>query len=269
VMVEAGANQLPEETVLDCIFRGHEEIQKLIAAQREIATEKGVVKPEWQSPEPFSQATLDATSTAIGEALRSALHTKGKFERATAVSEVTKPYIETLPADIQAGIAEQGLRNSHLAAIAPTGTISLLANNVSSGIEPVFDFQHRRQIRGSEGTAAWHELTDYALAQWRARFSDRVLPGCFVDAHRLLPGDHLAMKAALQPFVDNAISKTINIPGDYDFDAYRSVYEQAFRLGLKGCTTFRPNPVTGSVLEIGAGAEIPDSHCCNLDRADD
>jgi ribonucleoside-diphosphate reductase alpha chain len=91
----------------------------------------------------------------------------------------------------------------------------------------------------------------------------------FVDAHQLAPEQHLAMQAAMQPFVDNAISKTINIPVDYDFAAFRSIYEQAYRLGLKGCTTFRPNEVTGAVLE----AHMPDtgtaSHCCGLDREND
>ena len=99
VMVEAGANQLPEETVLDCIYRGHEEIQKLIAAQRELAVQKGVVKPEWESPEPYPQEVLEATKAALADGLRTALHTKGKFERSAAVAEVTKPYFESLAED--------------------------------------------------------------------------------------------------------------------------------------------------------------------------
>ncbi|MGB5670522.1 MAG: hypothetical protein WBM71_08200 [Sedimenticolaceae bacterium] len=98
-------------------------------------------------------------------------------------------------------------------------------------------------------------------------YGEQALPDCFVDAHQISPQDHLAMQAELQPFVDNAISKTINIPEDYDFAAFRSIYDQAERLGLKGCTTFRPNPVTGSVLIAGESATA--SHCCGLDRESD
>jgi len=181
-----------------------------------------------------------------------------------------RPFIQRLPEDIRDGIAGAGLRNSHLTAIAPTGTISLLANNVSSGIEPVFDFDYRRRVRGPDGIYAWYDLRDYALAQWRRTFGERPAPECFVDAHGLSPRDHLGMQAALQPFVDNAISKTINVPGDYPFEAFRSLYEEAYRLGLKGCTTFRPNPVTGAVLERGEGSEQPAGpHCCGLDRESD
>ena len=185
------------------------------------------------------------------------------FDREACLAQ---PFIQRLPEDIRAGIANSGLRNSHLTAIAPTGTISLLANNVSSGIEPVFDFASRRRIRGADGTKVWYELTDYALRHWRTRFGDKPLPACFVDAHQLVPDDHLAMQAALQPFIDNAISKTINIPADYGFAAFRSVYEQAYRMGLKGCTTFRPNVVTGAVLEKGGANSDPGPHCCGLDR---
>ena len=194
---------------------------------------------------------------------------KGSFPFFEREAFLERPFIRDLPADIRDGIAGKGLRNSHLTAIAPTGTISLLANNVSSGIEPVFDFEHRRRIRGSQGTDAWYGLTDYALHHWRERFGDRSRPDCFVDARQLPPADHLAMQAAVQPFVDNAISKTINIPVDFDFAKYRSVYEQAYRLGLKGCTSYRPNPVTGAILTSGDGEPVPDSHCCSLDRADD
>ncbi len=193
---------------------------------------------------------------------------KGSFPFFDREAFCGRPFIQALPADIRSGIATAGLRNSHLTAIAPTGTISLLANNVSSGIEPVFDFEHRRRIRDRDD-AAWHELTDFALARWRAHSADRPPPEYFVDARHIAPDDHLAMQAAVQPYVDNAISKTINVDADIAFDAYRSVYEQAYRLGLKGCTTFRPNPVTGSVLESADRDIAAGSHCCDLDRADD
>jgi ribonucleoside-diphosphate reductase alpha chain len=194
---------------------------------------------------------------------------KGSFPFFDADDFLRRPFVRRLPDDIQQGIAAEGLRNSHLTAIAPTGTISLLANNVSSGIEPVFDFEYRRRVRGADGAMAWYELTDHALRVWRSLFGDRAVHEGFVDAHRLSPENHLAMQAALQPFVDNAISKTINIPADYDFAAFRSVYAQAYRQGLKGCTTFRPNPVTGAVLEtVDPDASVA-SHCCDVDRESD
>ena len=197
---------------------------------------------------------------------------KGSYPWLEHEACLQRPFIKRLPADIRTAIRGQGLRNSHLTAIAPTGTISLLANNVSSGIEPVFDFEHRRQVRDPDGSLVWYELRDYALHHWRELFADRPLPDCFVNAHQLQPRDHLAMQAALQPFVDNAISKTINVPQDHDFSAFRDIYGEAYRLGLKGCTTFRPNPVSGSVLRQPEGDSAQaDSgpHCCSIDREND
>ena len=176
-----------------------------------------------------------------------------------------------MPKDIYDAIASNGIRNSHLTAIAPTGTISLLANNISSGIEPVYDFSHSRRVLELDGTYATYELTDYAYYLWQGKNSARVrLPSQFVDAQELSPSTHLDMQAALQPYVDNAISKTINIPENYLFEDFRSLYELAFEKGLKGCTTFRPNAVTGAVLSTGEPMSKTDSqhtpHCCSIDR---
>ena len=197
---------------------------------------------------------------------------KGSFPFFDAAAYEQRPFIQRLPEDIRAGIRQKGLRNSHLTAIAPTGTISLLADNVSSGIEPVFAFEHRRRVRGSDGADAWYELRDYALRRWRRYLADKPLPDYFVAAHQLQPRDHLAMQAAVQPFVDNAISKTINVPQDFNFVAFRAIYNQAYQLGLKGCTTFRPNPVSGSILQQSDGeAALSASgpHCCSIDREND
>ena len=177
-------------------------------------------------------------------------------------------FVRRLPADIQDAVRRSGLRNSHLTAIAPTGTISLLANNVSSGLEPAFDCQYRRRVRQPDGSYADFDLVDYACACWRERYADRTVPAAFVDARSLSWSEHLRMQAAVQPYVDNAISKTINVPADLDFPAFKSVYERAHALGLKGCTTFRPNPVTGAVLatdEPAAGSH----HCCSIEREAD
>lgn len=194
---------------------------------------------------------------------------KGSFPFLDREAYLQRPFVQALPQDIRDGIDARGLRNSHLIAIAPTGTISLLANNISSGIEPVFDFAYRRKVRDRKGASKQYQLSDYALRHWRKLFGDRELHESFVDAHDLSPRDHLEMQAALQPHVDNAISKTINIPADYDFRTFRSVYEQAYRLGLKGCTSYRPNVVTGSVLEAGEDVQSLASSCCGLDRSDD
>jgi ribonucleoside-diphosphate reductase alpha chain len=177
------------------------------------------------------------------------------------------PFIQDLPADIRDGIARWGIRNSHLIAIAPTGTISLLADNVSSGIEPVFAFQHSRRLLEPDGSYQTFSLSDPAFRLWHDTHGSHALPPTFVQARELDPEAHLAMQAALQPYVDNAISKTINVPADLSFDEFRGVYDAADSRGLKGCTAFRPNPVTGTVLDAEDGSRS--SHCCHLERETD
>ncbi|SHF35223.1 ribonucleoside-diphosphate reductase class II [Microbulbifer donghaiensis] len=173
--------------------------------------------------------------------------------------------IRALPDALQRAIAERGIRNSHLIAIAPTGTISLLANCVSSGVEPVFDFRHRRRVLTATGAYREFEIVDPAYRLWCDSGGNcGALPPTFVAARSLSPRAHLLMEAALQPFVDNAISKTVNVPADYPFEKFESLYREAFELGLKGCTTFRPNPITQSVLT--SGAEQPAGHCCDIER---
>ena len=175
-------------------------------------------------------------------------------------------FIRQLPDDIRDGIGRYGIRNSHLLAIAPTGTISLLARNVSSGLEPMFAASYSRKVLGSDGTPIEFMLTDYALDQWR-QMTDATtgMPDGFVTASDLPVRAHLDMQAVLQPSVDNSISKTINVPENCSFDEFGRIYDLAYDLQLKGCTTFRPNPVTGMVLsEDNVGVEAP--HCCALER---
>ncbi len=191
---------------------------------------------------------------------------KGAFPALEAKAYLEAPMVAALPEALRHAIARHGIRNSHLNAIAPTGTISLLANNVSSGIEPVFDLHYRRRILERDGTTREYEVSDYAWRHFRARHPDAPLPDYFVTAMELEPSQHLAMQAALQPYVDNAISKTINVPADYPYPRFRDLYAEAYRLGLKGCTTYRPNPVTGAVLEAGGEGA---SHCCHIDREAD
>jgi len=179
------------------------------------------------------------------------------------------PFIRSLPQDIQQGISAYGTRNSHLIAIAPTGTISLLGGNVSSGLEPIFAASYNRKVLVEDGAAKDFMLTDYALRRWRESSSGgKGLPSGFATASELPVRTHVAMQAALQPFVDNSISKTINVPSNCHFSEFRQIYDIAYDQGLKGCTTFRPNPITGTVLsEEAAGVEAP--HCCVLEREAD
>ncbi len=193
---------------------------------------------------------------------------KGVFPYYQRTPYLASPFIQRLPGGLRDAIAQHGIRNSHLTAIAPAGTISLLADNVSSGVEPVFQFSYRRRVRNPGGAEVWHEVEDRAVALWRQR-GGGPRPASFVAAHSLRPEDHLAMQAAVQPYVDNAISKTVNVPADLGFADFAALYRQAHALGLKGCTTFRPNPVTGSILaaaEAGCAQPEEGSHCCGLDR---
>jgi ribonucleoside-diphosphate reductase alpha chain len=187
---------------------------------------------------------------------------KGAFPYFKRDDYLHAPFIRDLPDDIQRGIETYGIRNSHLMAIAPAGTISLLANNVSSGIEPVFAFSYQRRIQQKSGQYALYNLTDYAGRLWEIHHPDKTRPDYFVDHTELSPQDQLLMQAALQPYVDSAISKTINVPSDYPYERFESLYLQAHRLDLKGCTTFRPNPLSEVILSPLEGAG---QYCSSLE----
>ena len=174
---------------------------------------------------------------------------KGAFPLYDAERFLAAPHVQRLPEDVRSAIAQHGIRNGLLTSIAPTGTISLLAGNVSSGVEPVFDFRYERRVLERDGGSRTETVEDYAHALFREKFGPAApLPPAFVTAEELSPREHLEMQAALQRHVDSSISKTINCPADLSFEAFKDVYLQAYDLGLKGCTTYRPNAVTGSVL---------------------
>ncbi len=174
---------------------------------------------------------------------------KGAFPLYDADRFAESAAFKRLDAETRALIAEKGLRNGLLTSIAPTGTISLLAGNVSSGIEPAFDFTYRRRVLEADGSATTETLEDYAYSQFRREAgADAELPDYFVTAQSLSPADHLRMQAALQRHVDASISKTVNCPESLSFEAFKGLYRDAYELGLKGCTAYRPNAVTGSVL---------------------
>jgi ribonucleoside-diphosphate reductase alpha chain len=194
---------------------------------------------------------------------------KGSFPDFDRNKYLKGPFIRRLPENIRRGIADKGIRNSHLIAIAPTGTISLLAGNVSSGLEPIFAALYRRKILDENGEPQELFLADYAVELWRRKTATTEgIPPEFVTVEDLPVHAHLNMQAALQPFVDNSISKTINVPEDCPFSEFRQIYDLAFQMGLKGCTTFRPNPVTGVVLS-GAEDSAEAPHCCVMEREAD
>src|SRR6185437_10474152 len=175
---------------------------------------------------------------------------KGAFPLYDREKYLAGETISGLDAETRAQIAQKGMRNSHLTSVAPTGTISLFADNVSSGIEPVFSFRYTRNVLMPDGSRREEEVTDYAYRAFRRLKGETApLPEYFVDAQSLSPEDHVVMQAAVQRYVDSSISKTINMPADIPFDRFKDVYTQAYALGCKGCTTYRPNEVTGAVLE--------------------
>lgn len=162
-----------------------------------------------------------------------------------------RPNLSTLEPEVRALIAEHGLRNGCLTSIAPTGTTSLLAGNVSSGIEPVFAYSYARKIRRPDGTTREEKVEDYAMRVWRqVKGEASPPPELFVSAQTLSPSDHLTMQAAAQALIDSSISKTVNCPEDINFEDFADVYIEGYHLGCKGLTTYRPNAVTGSVLSV-------------------
>jgi ribonucleoside-diphosphate reductase alpha chain len=192
---------------------------------------------------------------------------KGPFPEFERDQFLAGPFIRALPEELRTAIAQSGIRNSHLMAIAPTGSISLLAGNVSSGIEPIFAPAYCRTVRTEDGGPVEFRLEDYALRRWReTRSGGTDLPDAFVAASGVSPAAQIDMQSALQTYVDNAISKTVSVPREIAFEEVRRIYELAYEKGLKGCTTFRPTPLRGAVLESG---EPSAPHCCQLERAAD
>ncbi|HKW52406.1 MAG TPA: adenosylcobalamin-dependent ribonucleoside-diphosphate reductase [Stellaceae bacterium] len=176
---------------------------------------------------------------------------KGAFPLFDKEQYLAGETIAALDADVRAQIAAHGIRNALLTSVAPTGTISLFADNVSSGLEPVFSFSYTRRVLLPDGSRKEEEVSDYAYRLFRRLKGEHTpLPAAFVDAQQLAPADHLVMQATVQKYVDSSISKTINIPVDFPFEQFKGVYLQAYELGCKGCTTYRPNEVTGAVLEV-------------------
>jgi ribonucleoside-diphosphate reductase alpha chain len=161
-------------------------------------------------------------------------------------------FASRLPAEVKAEIRKHGLRNSHLLSIAPTGTISLaFADNASNGIEPPFSWSYTRKKRMQDGTLKEYAVEDYAWRYYKHLGGDvNKLPEYFVTALEISANAHEEMVAAVAPYIDTSISKTVNVPGDYPYDDFQDLYMKAWKSGLKGLATYRPNSVLGSVLSV-------------------
>jgi ribonucleoside-diphosphate reductase alpha chain len=204
------------------------------------------------SPEAVTatEAWLDTIQRAAYLASADLAAEKGAFPLFQPASYLAGETVAGLAPEIREAIAAKGIRNALLTSVAPTGTISLFADNVSSGLEPVFSFRYTRNVLMPDGTRREEEVTDYAYRCYRRLKGEHApLPDYFVDAQTLSPEDHVVMQAAVQKYIDSSISKTINVPADIPFDRFKDVYARAYALGCKGCTTYRPNDITGSVLE--------------------
>jgi ribonucleoside-diphosphate reductase alpha chain len=185
---------------------------------------------------------------------------KGPFPLLDAEQYLAAPrFASRLPDEIQRQIRLHGIRNSHLLSIAPTGTISLaFAGNASGGIEPTFSWTYTRKKRMADGTRQEYQVEDYAFRLYKLMGGNPdALPESFVSALDMAALDHMRMIAAVQPYVDAAVSKTVNVPEDYPFDEFRRIYLEAWKAGLKGITTYRPNHVIGEVLSVTPKASLP------------
>ncbi|WP_338821046.1 adenosylcobalamin-dependent ribonucleoside-diphosphate reductase [Acidovorax temperans] len=185
---------------------------------------------------------------------------KGAFPKFNADGYLTPgTFASRLPAALQKSIRKHGIRNSHLLSIAPTGTVSLaFADNASNGIEPPFSWMYKRKKREADGSTSEYAVEDHAWRLYRDGGGDvNALPDYFVSALAMSAQDHIAMMEAVQPFVDTAISKTVNIPADYPYEDFKDLYLQAWRARLKGLATYRPNAILGSVLEVSTPAPAP------------
>ena len=192
---------------------------------------------------------------------------KGAFPLFDADKYLASGSLQHMDDDVKAAIRAHGIRNALLTSVAPTGTISLYAGNVSSGIEPVFAYAYTRKVLQKDGSRTEEEVVDYAVRLWREKRGDAPLPDYFVNAQTLPPLDHVRMQAAAQKWIDSSISKTINCPEDISFEDFKEVYMAAWDQGCKGCTTYRPNDVTGSVLTVSETSDAaPAEALGNVDR---
>jgi ribonucleoside-diphosphate reductase alpha chain len=217
----------------------------LMVGERYGSVQAAAVTEKWMGQ--IARAAYRASALLAAE--------KGTFPLYDSTAFLANATMQAMDEETRALVAEHGIRNALLTSVAPTGTISLYAGNVSSGIEPVFAYSYTRKVLQNDGSRSEEEVVDYAVDLWRQKFGDAALPDYFVNAQTLAPLDHVRMQAAAQKWIDSSISKTINCPEDISFEDFKEVYMAAWDQGCKGCTTYRPNDVTGSVLSVSETTE--------------
>jgi ribonucleoside-diphosphate reductase alpha chain len=217
----------------------------LMVGERYGSVEAAAITERWMGQ--IAKASYSASARLAAE--------KGAFPLYDVEAFMANDSMMSMDDETRALVAEHGIRNALLTSVAPTGTISLYAGNVSSGIEPVFAYSYTRKVLQNDGSRSEEEVVDYAVDLWREKKGDAPLPDYFVNAQTLAPLDHVRMQAAAQKWIDSSISKTINCPEDISFEEFKEVYMAAWDQGCKGCTTYRPNDVTGSVLSVSESSE--------------
>ncbi len=227
----------------------------------------------------YDSAEARTMATRISAAMRDEAYAasveiareKGAFALLDKEKYLEPPrFAARLPEAIQAAIRKHGIRNSHLLSIAPTGTISLaFADNASNGIEPPFSWTYQRKKRMPDDSMRVYDVEDHAWRLYRHLGGDvEHLPPAFVTALELSAQDHMRMVAAVAPCIDSAISKTVNVPEDYPYEKFMDLYQEAWRSGLKGLTTYRPNSVLGSVLSVAPSHEAREPNDLDVSEAD-
>ena len=215
---------------------------------------------------PYNEEGARIVATKIARVMRDAAYEasaelakeKGAFPSLDVEKYLgSDSFVSRLDDKLKNDIRQFGIRNSHLLSIAPTGTVSLaFADNASNGIEPAFSWVYRRKKREADGSTTEYAVEDHAWRMYRDLGGDvENLPKYFISALEMSATDHIAMMEAVQPFVDTAISKTVNVPVNYPYDDFKSLYTQAWRANLKGLATYRPNSILGSVLDLGPSKE--------------
>lgn len=207
----------------------------------------------------------DAMRTIRDSAYRASIklaQERGSFPAFDTSRYCEAPFIRRLPGDVRAALAKQGIRNSHMLSIAPAGTISLLAGNVSSGIEPIYALEAVRSVRDATQHMREIVVEDFAFRRWRDKCGAATSPPeSFVTADDMSGDAHLAMQASLQPYVDSAISKTITLAPEATAETVDEIFRSAHAQGIKGCTVFRPGSMRGEVIRTR-----DESHCCGVER---
>jgi ribonucleoside-diphosphate reductase alpha chain len=207
----------------------------------------------------FATRTLTRIRDTAYESSVALAREKGAFPLFDRELHLEAPFIRSLPDRLREAIAVSGIRNSHLLAIAPAGTISLLAGNLSSGIEPIYALEAERTVLGEDQRVEHFQVRDYAYDRWldSAKVDGRI-PDAFVTADQLPARAHLDMQASLQPLVDNAISKTVNLQPEATTDDVAEAFMYAYASAIKGCTVYRPGSRAGQVLRACSEAQCGD-----------